>query len=738
MKHLKTPILLVALWLFSKEITFSANLYRRCSSYEVLQRQLQEDPGMQQRMDQIEQFTSDYIRQSATQRNTSPGSTASVSATITIPVVVHVLYNTVAQNISDQLIQAQIDVLNKDYSALNTDRTKVPSAFSGLVANTHIQFCLAQRDPQGKATTGIVRKQTSVVAFIDDDKVKNSATGGDDAWDRNKYLNLWVCNLGNGLLGYAQFPGGQAATDGVVILYSSLPGGSSSPYNIGRTATHEIGHWLNLRHIWGDANCGDDLVSDTPTQQTYNFGCPAYPHVTCSNSGDMSMNYMDYTDDACMYMFTAGQAARINALFASGGARASILSSDGCQPPVQLTCGVPTDLSASNLSPNSATLSWSAVSGAQSYTIQYKVSTAGNWSSLSSTNNTVNLSGLKASTVYNFRVQAICAVAGTYSNTSSFTTPQASAGCGIPGGLNAASVTANSALLSWNAVSGAKKYNIQYKTASATAWKTVNTNTTSKSISGLSAGTTYNYKVQAVCSTAGLYSPVASFTTMVPMASVCSESNEPNNAFNAATLLPVNTDIQSQISSATDVDWYKFSNSAASPNIKVTLNNLPYDYDIELYNASGNFLIMSDNAGIASESIVYNSAPVGTYYIKVLGYGGTFSGSCYTLKAQTSNALLREMEAVDSKSALHNDRNVTVFPNPSSGDFNIRYLSETEKRVSFIVYDLAGNIMKSEIMDAGKGENLISISMPTASNGIYLMDVNDGKENKIYKMIVNK
>ena len=172
----------------------------------------------------------------------------------------------------------------------------------------------------------------STTSFSQDDKVKSSTTGGDDAWNTSKYLNIWVCNLGNSLLGYAQFPGGPTSTDGVVILYTAFgrTGNVVSPFNKGRTATHEVGHWLNLRHIWGDANCGNDFVNDTPTQQTSNAGCPSYPHITCSNSGDMSMNYMDYTNDACMYMFSTGQSNRMNALFVSGGARASIITSTAC------------------------------------------------------------------------------------------------------------------------------------------------------------------------------------------------------------------------------------------------------------------------------------------------------------------------------------------------------------------------------------------------------------------------
>lgn len=157
--------------------------------------------------------------------------------------------------------------------------------------------------------------------------MKKTSGGGIPPTDPEHNLNLWSCNLGNGLLGYAQFPGGSLSTDGVVILYKSF-GITSGVYGKGRTATHEVGHWMNLRHIWGDdsnACTGSDQVSDTPNAGGPNYGCPTYPHVTCSNgsAGDMFMNYMDYVDDACMYMFTVGQKSRALAIFAPGGPRAS-------------------------------------------------------------------------------------------------------------------------------------------------------------------------------------------------------------------------------------------------------------------------------------------------------------------------------------------------------------------------------------------------------------------------------
>jgi hypothetical protein len=165
--------------------------------------------------------------------------------------------------------------------------------------------------------------------------MKNSLSGGDNAWDCKKYLNIWICNLGGRSLGYATLPGGPADKDGVVIssdVFGTV-GNVRSPFNKGRTATHEIGHWLGVKHVWGDTDCGDDGVDDTPRQKTYNFGSPVFPHVTeCSQTanGDMFMNYMDFSDDAAMNMFTIGQKKRMRALFANGNLRNSFLTSFAC------------------------------------------------------------------------------------------------------------------------------------------------------------------------------------------------------------------------------------------------------------------------------------------------------------------------------------------------------------------------------------------------------------------------
>jgi len=241
---------------------------------------------------------------------------------IKIPVVVHVLYRRDVENISKRQINTQIAVLNRDFRARNPDRSDVPDPWKSLVTDAKVEFQLATKGPRGRPSDGITRTKTDRESFGADDSMKKKSEGGVAAWPADRYLNIWVCNLGDGLLGYAQFPGGPARTDGVVILHSAFgtTGTVQKPFDLGRTTTHEVGHWLNLRHIWGDTmGCtGGDRVADTPNAAGPNYGKPNFPHITCNNgpNGDMFVNYMDYVDDASMFMFSAGQVGRMNATLA--------------------------------------------------------------------------------------------------------------------------------------------------------------------------------------------------------------------------------------------------------------------------------------------------------------------------------------------------------------------------------------------------------------------------------------
>ena len=312
----------------------------KCGSFDYRVEQLRVHPELSTVVEGIERFTRKQQQPPAVgvTGETSPTVTSSAPPTlITIPVVVHVLYNTASQNISNAQIEAQIAVLNNDYQKLNPDTVRIPSYYSPLAANSGYRFILAGVDPNGNVTTGIVRTHTDVSIFTFNDAMKSSATGGDDAWDGDQYLNVWVCNLQGGTLGYSSIVGGDKAVDGVVVLYTAfgIGGTAQAPFNQGRTCTHEIGHWLNLIHTWGDAYCGDDQVADTPPQQQADYGNPGGIIISCGNTpyGNMYMNYMDFTDDVGMHMFTYGQRDRMRALFAPGGYRNPLLTSPAATAP---------------------------------------------------------------------------------------------------------------------------------------------------------------------------------------------------------------------------------------------------------------------------------------------------------------------------------------------------------------------------------------------------------------------
>ena len=315
-------------------VAFSANAQvNRCGTMEHEAELRKNNPKREAQVLNYEQAIQPAIQKFATQKT---------QGVITIPVVVHVLYSNATQNISDAQINSQIEALNEDFSRTNSDTVNTPAQFQGVAANTNIQFCLAQRDENGLPTTGIERRSTTITSWSTNDNIKHFSTGGLDAWDPTQYFNVWVGNLGSFLLGYGEFPTASVSqTYGVVLhyLYTGTMGTATAPFNLGRTATHEIGHCLNLAHIWGDdgAACsGTDFVTDTPNQADENYGCPSFPHVdACSpaNPGVMFMNYMDYTDDGCMNLFTNGQSNRMNSVLTVPPYNA-LVSSLGCVPVV--------------------------------------------------------------------------------------------------------------------------------------------------------------------------------------------------------------------------------------------------------------------------------------------------------------------------------------------------------------------------------------------------------------------
>jgi hypothetical protein len=333
-------LLIIALWGLTFLTIETTAQSQKCSTMEILNKKISNDPSIKERMKISEIKTQKWISENPKQKRRA-------SEIVTIPVVFHVIWNDPIENISDNQIYSQLDILNDDFRLLNADSLDESHPFWEFTADTEIEFCLASVDENGDATTGITRTQTSVLTWDDNnsDDIKSTANGGQDNWDATEYLNIYVVNLDGGTLGFATFPEDlelDPFMDGVVIRYEAFGdegtagSGTFEANDGGRTATHEVGHWLNLRHIWGDTICGDDFVEDTEIAEDANYQCPNFPYndnSTCGSgpNGEMYMNYMDYVDDYCMNMFTIGQATRMHA--ALNGPRIGLLTSNGCGSP---------------------------------------------------------------------------------------------------------------------------------------------------------------------------------------------------------------------------------------------------------------------------------------------------------------------------------------------------------------------------------------------------------------------
>ena len=907
---------LVISLIFQSTTAFSQ---RVCATHDFHNNQLSENPEYLKARKTIESHTKEFI---------SEGNAARMS--VTIPVVVHVIWRNgfPTENISDAQVLSQIEVLNQDFRLLNSNASTIPAMFKSMAADCNISFCMAKRTPQNTPTTGINRVQLNrTTNWGTNDDVKNPSAGGYATWNPSKYLNIYVCNIGGGILGYSPYPGAPALNDGIVIdyRYFGTTGIVSSPYHLGRTATHEVGHWLNLNHIWGDSTCGDDDVSDTPTHEEANSGCPSFPHYnSCSGAAEMPMNYMDYSDDGCMNMFTQGQSARMQALFAQGGFRYSLVNSDGCSPASLIAdCGAPTLLKANSITSNEATLNWLAVTGANTYTISYKAFGETTWNQANSTTNALKISALQPNSVYQAKVQSNCntvlsaasnlltfattnvpclaptnlkitnitdntatiawnqnsnitlntinyrkkgttawfsilptttsytlqnLVAGTVyeiqvlaacSNTATaplngtFTTTAPLQSCGTPtsvsvnsiGETNAtivwtavsgatsyriffkkstetnwisndsgtnnfvlsglqssttyqvkvlslcngilgvdsqvltfatktiacaitptnvsiSAVTATNASVNWSATTGAASYKLQYRKSNATTWTVIGTIfSTNYNLTNLSATTSYDVQVAAVCGTnaTSAFSTQKSFVT-VAATPTCTDKYEDNNNKTNAKVLITNTTISANIGYASDNDWFKFSNSASQRYIKLTLSNIPAEYQMRLFDNSGTLIAEATSSSTIAKTIKWNNGKVGSFHIQIFTKNGVFSAkNCYELKVETSaNAFKYNTRETADNQPISDDFDVNIAPNPVQEYAKISVSADKNKILDFTMFDLTGKILKTDKFNVEADNNSFFLATDDVQSGIYFLRFQ--YENKVItkKIIVQK
>jgi hypothetical protein len=619
-----------------------------CVTMEHLQQLIAKDPSIEQKMQAFEEDLQKFLIEQGSQLKATNG-------VVTLPVVFHIIYNTEAENIPDLRIAEQMEALNRDYSARTNHGSMGPFPPS-LMANCEIQFCLAKRDPWGNPTKGIERRETTVSVFPADNSVKYLATGGLDAWDPNKYMNIWVCNM-EGLLNYAQFPGsGINSTYGVVDDYMCVGFTNAQPlYDLGAVPTHELGHCFDCRHIWGDdqtACTGSDLCLDTPNQAgpIYDPVCGVGGTLTdaCSPNapGIMYMNFMDYSRDMYKINFTPNQKVRMQALFNSKrGPLYQLTMSNGCIP-TGTYCDAPINLIESYIGENTATLDWDAVSGAASYNVQY-MAKDGSWITNTTTSNHYTLEGLLSGTNYIWRIQTVCSgsIKSTFSTIMSFTT-------------------------------------------------------------------------EGFCPYLNTY--------------------EPNETMATAAQIGTNTEVKAGIPEIVDHDWYKFSNNGASKKIKVQLYNLPADYDLVLYNSAGIVVGESHNPGTTAEKVIYNTGKVGTYYIHVYGVSGAASSQdCYSLKA-----LLSAVNYTSQTDGTNPDEAETpvlfrVYPNPVHGILEVEYNSVSDGLLDLRIFNMLGSTIAGSKNIIQKGLNHYTLDVSALPKGIFLLELNNGWERKIVKLVVD-
>jgi hypothetical protein len=411
---------------------------------------------------------------------------------------------------------------------------------------------------------------------------------------------------------------------------------------------------------------------------------------------------------------------------------------------VSAQCSAPTGLSTLNITATTGTASWSPVSGATSYNVDYKLASSSNWITIA--NGTTSLvwtiGGMDPATSYDWRVRANC-TSGISSYTETQFTTGAVGSCSAPGGLYASNIASSTATMNWSSVSGAFAYTVEYKPATSGTWIVATSATygTSVNLYALSAATTYDWRVYANCGLTEVsnYS-TGQFTTSgstPPPTSTCPGPYDvsTNGTISGAAAINVNTDVKGTIAPKYDIDYYQFTISSVG-TINVWLTTLPGNYDLALLNSSGTQIGISKNKGTRNESISLTVA-AGIYYAKVYPTGNANSAtSCYTLKVQTVTAT-KAIATTTNVTATTNMENVNpgftinLFPNPTGDQLSVWVEGVHKKTIK--VYNLMGKL----VMQQESGNTLTQLNVSKLSAGFYLVHVNDGKETMSAKFVKN-
>ena len=727
----KTLLTLATAFCCSLAVLAQAPPQRTCGTIEHHEYLKQTRPNYQQDLNQYNQMIDQYLANQAISK------TAVV--TVTIPVVVHVVYQNATENISNAQAISQVQVLNDDFAKLNADAIKVTQpTFSTVASGAQIRFCLAQRDPLGNATTGVVHYSTTVSTFGTNDNVKNSATGGATAWDVTKYVNIWVCDLGSFLLGYGEFPTGSLSNTWGLVLnyrYTGSGGSAQAPFNLGRTGTHEFGHCFNLFHIWGDDNgacSGSDQCADTPNQAnasggTFPQGSIQTDACATASPGYMWMNYMDYTDDNAMYMFTAGQVARMEAVVNT--APWNILaSSNGCSPVTALDASILNIISPVNGSSNcnnsvtpKITLNNAGSTAITSATILYRMDALAtqtlNWTgSLASATSTVltlnTYSGL-SNAAHSFSATVInpngTADANSANNslTSTFTVISAPAGAALPFVERFDGVT-----------------------FPPTGWVETNTNVLDAAYSWTRLANTTGIPVVPTTTACAKMDNFAGNIDIVgqkdalrtPAISLSGANSSVRVVFDRSHRRYSNTDIDSlniYISTDCGGTWTRLYTKGGTQLATVT-GTLTTAYT------------PTSNAQWARDSVSL-SAYVGqpSVYLKFESRSG-WGNNLYLDNINVSNLTTAGIESIEQSLPV-----LDVFPNPNAGVFSVN-ISNVNKdaNVTINVLNAMGQVMSSPLNFKGSANGVHSVNLSHLSNGVYFITIQSDSDKLVTKKIV--